>query len=100
MDYDKEELTAEIQDHVKSVTAPYKYPRKVCLFLRFAVFCHSLFLPLNAPTIDVIYFFRIFKTKKIISTTNVVVLLKLLNFDSKIPAIRKNTNSGSSFSKE
>ena len=32
MDYknsDKEELTKEIQDHVKKVTAPYKYPRIV-----------------------------------------------------------------------
>ena len=28
-EYDKEALTREIQDHVKNVTAPYKYPRIV-----------------------------------------------------------------------
>ncbi|KAJ8319358.1 hypothetical protein KUTeg_004449 [Tegillarca granosa] len=28
-DADKEKLTKELQDHVKSVTAPYKYPRKI-----------------------------------------------------------------------
>uniref|UniRef100_A0ACB8FKW2 Acyl-coenzyme A synthetase acsm4, mitochondrial n=1 Tax=Sphaerodactylus townsendi TaxID=933632 RepID=A0ACB8FKW2_9SAUR len=27
--HDKEELTLELQDHVKKTTAPYKYPRKV-----------------------------------------------------------------------
>ena len=29
VEYDKEALTREIQDHVKNVTAPYKYPRIV-----------------------------------------------------------------------
>ncbi|KAL1774469.1 acyl-coenzyme A synthetase ACSM1, mitochondrial [Sigmodon hispidus] len=29
LSHDKEELTKELQQHVKSVTAPYKYPRKV-----------------------------------------------------------------------
>lgn len=27
--HDPEELMEELQDHVKKVTAPYKYPRKV-----------------------------------------------------------------------
>ncbi|XP_033073723.1 acyl-coenzyme A synthetase ACSM1, mitochondrial isoform X2 [Trachypithecus francoisi] len=29
LSHDKDQLTKELQDHVKSVTAPYKYPRKV-----------------------------------------------------------------------
>ena len=28
---DEEQLKREIQNHVKKTTAPYKYPRKVCL---------------------------------------------------------------------
>jgi len=31
-DCDKEGLVEELQNHVKSVTAPYKYPRKVCIY--------------------------------------------------------------------
>lgn len=38
---DQEQLTKELQQHVKSVTAPYKYPRKVregrCLLLSCAL---------------------------------------------------------------
>ncbi|XP_055467517.1 acyl-coenzyme A synthetase ACSM1, mitochondrial-like [Psammomys obesus] len=29
LSHDQEQLTKELQQHVKSVTAPYKYPRKV-----------------------------------------------------------------------
>lgn len=29
LSHDPEQLTKELQQHVKSVTAPYKYPRKV-----------------------------------------------------------------------
>lgn len=29
MNYDQGKLVKKLQDHVKSVTAPYKYPRKV-----------------------------------------------------------------------
>lgn len=31
--HDPEEVIKELQDHVKKVTAPYKYPRKVSLQL-------------------------------------------------------------------
>ena len=30
----KEKLTFELQQHTKEVTAPYKYPRKVLLYMR------------------------------------------------------------------
>lgn len=29
LSHDKDQLTKELQQHVKSVTAPFKYPRKV-----------------------------------------------------------------------
>ena len=29
LSHDKDQLTKELQQHVKSMTAPYKYPRKV-----------------------------------------------------------------------
>lgn len=29
LSHDRDQLTKELQQHVKSVTAPYKYPRKV-----------------------------------------------------------------------
>ena len=29
---EEEQLKREIQDHVKKITAPYKYPRKVCFY--------------------------------------------------------------------
>ncbi|XP_039081634.1 acyl-coenzyme A synthetase ACSM1, mitochondrial-like [Hyaena hyaena] len=29
LSHDRDQLTQELQQHVKSVTAPYKYPRKV-----------------------------------------------------------------------
>lgn len=29
LSHDPEQLTRELQQHMKSVTAPYKYPRKV-----------------------------------------------------------------------
>jgi hypothetical protein len=29
LSHDQDQLTKELQQHVKSVTAPYKYPRKV-----------------------------------------------------------------------
>jgi hypothetical protein len=32
---DKEQLAKELQEHAKKVTAPYKYPRKVRLFVVF-----------------------------------------------------------------
>ena len=38
-DADRDQLSSELQQHVKTSTAPYKYPRKVCLYHRYMLCC-------------------------------------------------------------
>ncbi|XP_063454141.1 acyl-coenzyme A synthetase ACSM1, mitochondrial [Pan paniscus] len=46
LSHDKDQLTKELQQHVKSVTAPYKYPRKIVPSIRKALDNWTVFPPL------------------------------------------------------
>lgn len=35
--HDQEQLKKEIQEHVKKITAPYKYPRKVSILIMMTI---------------------------------------------------------------